>query len=825
MSNVLLNLCCLLHTDADCIAKLQRLPPLKAPELEGKSIVFRRREGNMSLRKRRKTPSEDSDPKDDTRPPPHRPKTGSETKTGVESPCILISDSDGEDSEENGVPRKRPRLQLARRRTGSKRKIAQMTEEEQFALALKISEREVNHTNYSPDEENEILRKAIEESLHSCRISDIPKKVPAKQTVCNEKEDSSDKEDICSAEHDEKLPSSQRSSQGLCKSPMVHLTRLSQDIVESSSIILSPNGKDLFSQTESEARTPRLSNTSEFVGKSLHNSFPLSPVFPRQSPSSLRLAPRKLFLNTSPSELHEDIDDQLSHCSESSQPDSASLLPNSPSRPMNEESLYQNKGLNGKGALCNGDSAKKTKACTSQSSTDVSVQEGVGLQQCEGSVHYYWGVPFCPKGVDPNVYSQVILCQLEVYQKSLKRAQRQLLNKMDFGEPIDLPVLRFRQREDKTCGSQDGISQECDDLTDEGCSHKPAESEEDGTDNSENSVTRRVTNRRRQLVVNKIVSPHNEENSSATQEEPTCSTSQTLFPECVGDYPVAASASVPSQTDDINGNSPAELNEDTQLAEEARGEEEEITVCPETQPSPAEEHNPEMEKVDVAEARSPAQSVTVEPPMTEELEDPQDIQCPMCSQQFSSSQILMHAAYCEGPSENDKLEMSVLRSSHRLSKRNLAGPSERLPASDSGKYEECYLCHTSVQRGDYRTHVDKCMEKASLETPSSRRLRSTKPQSKKCSGSLLSMLDKSEAGSAGAHRNVREPDYMRLSPPREEKPESVNKEHGNLSDSPIRSFVAISEAKDCLVDFKGQFSRQPGGRGHRNQAKGRSRKR
>uniref|UniRef100_A0A8D0APX6 BRCA1-A complex subunit RAP80 n=1 Tax=Sander lucioperca TaxID=283035 RepID=A0A8D0APX6_SANLU len=51
-------------------------------------------------------------------------------------------------------------------------------------------------------------------------------------------------------------------------------------------------------------------------------------------------------------------------------------------------------------------------------------------------VHYYWGVPFCPRGLDPDKYTQVILAQMEVYEKSLKQAQRCLLRKAEWGEAV-----------------------------------------------------------------------------------------------------------------------------------------------------------------------------------------------------------------------------------------------------------------------------------------------------------------------------------------------------------------------------------------------------
>lgn len=88
-------------------------------------------------------------------------------KRKLEDALIVISDSDGEEpQEENGLQKKTKAKCLA------KRKIAQMTEEEQFALALKMSEQEAREVNSQEEEEEELLRKAIAESLNSCQPSD-----------------------------------------------------------------------------------------------------------------------------------------------------------------------------------------------------------------------------------------------------------------------------------------------------------------------------------------------------------------------------------------------------------------------------------------------------------------------------------------------------------------------------------------------------------------------------------------------------------------------------------------------------------------------------
>ncbi|KAM7242262.1 hypothetical protein CapIbe_006733 [Capra ibex] len=93
-------------------------------------------------------------------------------KRRLEDAYIVISDSDGEEpKEENGLQKTKAKLSN-RAKCLAKRKIAQMTEEEQFALALKMSEQEAREVNSQEAEEEELLRKAIAESLNSCRPSD-----------------------------------------------------------------------------------------------------------------------------------------------------------------------------------------------------------------------------------------------------------------------------------------------------------------------------------------------------------------------------------------------------------------------------------------------------------------------------------------------------------------------------------------------------------------------------------------------------------------------------------------------------------------------------
>lgn len=89
-------------------------------------------------------------------------------KRRLEDLLIVISDSDGEETKEETGLQKTKTKQSNRSKCLAKRKIAQMSEEEQFALALKMSEQEAREVNNQEEKEEELLRKAIAESLNSC---------------------------------------------------------------------------------------------------------------------------------------------------------------------------------------------------------------------------------------------------------------------------------------------------------------------------------------------------------------------------------------------------------------------------------------------------------------------------------------------------------------------------------------------------------------------------------------------------------------------------------------------------------------------------------
>ncbi|XP_063784011.1 BRCA1-A complex subunit RAP80 isoform X6 [Pseudophryne corroboree] len=277
--------------------------------------------------------------------------------------------------------------------------------------------------------------------------------------------------------------------------------------------------------------------------------------------------------------------------------------------------------------------------------------------------------------------------------------------------------------------------------------------------------------------------------------------------ECAGVTPVALGESAVSPTVVRSRRRLIEHTEDVL--------DEEITICPETQPSPARQEDSDREDgTDFTEPTPVPQTCVsdgspVEDVICLEQTCPKNVECPMCGCTFSRSQIERHAAYCDGT--NSQQEMAVLRPRHKLMRRNHTGSDVSILAADSGKYEKCYLCKSLVPLTDYQAHVDNCLHTAELETEGSRRIRSNKQASAGRDGRLLSMLEQSESLSEGPNSIARDSPYV--SPPREENNGNVSSEHLNFTDSPIRSFVSISEARDCLVDFKKQYSRQPNCKG------------
>ncbi|XP_062977034.1 BRCA1-A complex subunit RAP80 isoform X2 [Elgaria multicarinata webbii] len=753
--------------------------------------------------------------------------------------CIVISDSDGEQEskEEPGLQKKRTKQQLDRAKFAAKRKIAQMTEDEQFALALKMSEQEARQLNSQEEEEEELLRKAIAESLSSCLPSEssaaaagpLSSKAPgspagqedpellAARLLCSESPCSE-----CSSVS----PSNKADENGqtdVAKRPLVVLTRLSQEIVESSlvsSIIVSPGKSQPYARSNENPCSPAGSSSSD-TPPSLEEEMPvtLSPTFPQKPLSIWPLAPQRLIVGrcSPPKPVGKEVEKHPPNYSEADTlvgspeaqgkvPQKCSILDHSSNSGFELGHQFEpskSPCFSTEPAGRTGIPEKAPPLCSLHMANEECQQE-----EERDTVHYYWGVPFCPKGVDPSKYTQIIMCQFEVYQKSLKQAQRQLLQKKRFGEPV-VPDSCSLRRSKRGKG-------------DEAVRESEGTDEQEGDDTDEKKEPESIT---------WLLSPTNgapnqnpeqnvaEGGNAECEDEPastSCQASQVLFGE---DVPEERE---PMQiTQSISALTPLDSKRSPDIARENRAEEE-ITVCPETQPSPSQAIEPESGEIHSSskDVSLQADADAVENMSTHSPPSDDPMSCPLCDRRFPVSEIELHAMYCNGTGEDTSDDVPVMTRRQREAQSKLTNCKETSESIDINKYEKCYLCKSLVPPKEYQRHVEGCLWSRSANgAPGPRRLRRAKEE-ERCEGRLLSMLEQSEhkaTDAEGAATPSRGEDSRHNSAEVDKESEGTQDDWSPIpqpacSDSPIRSFTSISEAKDCLVDFKKQFAVGSGSR-------------
>ncbi|XP_026714151.1 BRCA1-A complex subunit RAP80 isoform X2 [Athene cunicularia] len=695
---------------------------------------------------------------------------------------IVISDSDGEESkEESGLQKKRTKQQLDRTKFAAKRKIAQMTEEEQFALALKMSEQEARQVNCQEEEEEELLRKAIAESLNSCQPSDSSDATPELsaevlglrgQSQPTEQEGSEilgglalcpdTPHSECSS-HSQRARADENGQMDAARSPLVVLRRLSQEIIESSlvsSIIVSPGKGQPVTRSSEKPSSPAKRDSSNMLPSTFREDLiSLSPTFGRVTSGSWQLTPRRLF--TRPSSSSEATDhkpkEQPLPCTghsagEAGAGSSATIWKSWTA----ERCGSPRRSGGGAGTKHTSQPRHATKVCVATEQAEQNqvpdstpelcvlnaVEEKHKQEEARDTVHYYWGIPFCPKGVDPNQYTKVILCQLEVYQKSLKQAQRQLLHKKEFGNPV-VPSSSLSQNE---LGKGEQIS------TENGVADDTEDGDPDGQKESE-SITWLLPSKRREAE-----SPGHsmeEERNSTSDDEPTTSYCQ--------NFPLQASQVLPTEDVHEDGEpmqiaqsisvlTPLGSKRSPDIATENSAEEE-ISVCPETQPSPLEAIEAEREELCSGSEDTPMQAGGDEDAgrtVSECSPTAADhVSCPLCDQGFPATEIELHAMYCNGiVGEEPGEDSPVLTRSQRGARSKAASGGSSPTSLNIDKCEKCYLCKSLVPLLQYQRHVDSCLQ-AARQAQGTRRLRRAKDGGRQERG-LLRMLELSESKSAGA---------------------------------------------------------------------------
>ncbi|XP_056451047.1 BRCA1-A complex subunit RAP80 isoform X4 [Gadus chalcogrammus] len=442
----------------------------------------------------------------------------------------------------------------------------------------------------------------------------------------------------------------------------------------------------------------------------------------------------------------------------------------------------------------------------------------------EPLVQYYWGVPFCPQGLDPDRYTQVILAQMEVYEKSLKNAQRGLLRKAEWGagitpkpeEPLEdspelIPTISLRRPGLRSRRRAAGV--------------KPSEEEEEDEDEDEGG--------REEDVKRKGVEPVEE------AEEDLDVVGCDMCPETQlsGDETQVLEVGTDA-ADETQPDSPSLLQIQSlprSWEGEGEGEEEEEETHPQDpnkkeeeaeedaggdceQPavmSPSREQAPLSGKEEEEEETQGAVGVEERKEAGPEagLEAASSVDCPMCQSAFPVSEIEMHAAFCDGEQEVVESPVEDSPGSHRPSKRRAlkslatedrgdGDPSGHAPAPQGR--ERCYVCHKSVPLAEYARHTESCIQRQRAHTASPK-------------GDLLSALENTERRHPGGPSVSKLPTAVIDLSNSNDDDDDESEEGGSgqpstfkVSDSPIRAFTSISEASDCLVDFRRQLApREP----------------
>ncbi|XP_024896444.1 BRCA1-A complex subunit RAP80 isoform X6 [Pteropus alecto] len=621
-------------------------------------------------------------------------------KRKLEDAFIVISDSDGEEPKEENELQKTKTEQSNRAKCLAKRKIAQMTEEEQFALALKMSEQEAREVNSQEEEEEELLRKAIAESLNvfspwlkrDIVVGSFWKELP--------------------------LPRNQKGQDKSCRPSDASATR-------SRPLSTGPS-----SQSHQEKTTD--SGTTE---------------------GTWQLVPPSLFKGSYISQGNEAEERE---------------------EPWDHTENTEEEPVSG-----------------SSGSWDQSSQ---------------------PVFENENV-------------KCFDRCTGHLAEHTQCGKP---------QNE---CGQGDQASEKNEGISED----MGDEDKEEERQESRASVWHSKIKDFQESPIKSL------KEKLLLEEEPTTShgqSSQGLFVEETFEEgnSVPVSQSITALT---NKRSSVLMSEDSA---------EEITVCPETQLSSPETFDLEREvspgsretldevRIIMADEEVGNREDTEKEICTSTFSANTKVSCPLCDQGFPPTKIEQHAMYCNGLMGQETV---LTRRQKEAKSKSDCGIAVQT-SLDIDKNEKCYLCKSLVPFKEYQCHVESCLQFArgdqgdrpeergrvcsDVEGKRQQRPKNAKEKGRN-EGRLLSLLEQSEHKTTDAEIKTKSSETVAFGVPSPGKEEAgCSREmqssltHLKLNESPIKSFVSISEATDCLVDFKKQFTVRPGSRTRTKAGRGRRRK-
>ncbi|XP_028668717.1 BRCA1-A complex subunit RAP80 isoform X4 [Erpetoichthys calabaricus] len=674
-----------------------------------------------------------------------------------------------------------------RERLQYKRRLSRMTEDELVALAMRMSEQETKQMMQQPNESNseEDTWKSLKASL--CEKGNRCINYHGGMAQLLENSSSS------SCSDSESLPKSTGIShhqQNYERSPCLLLKKLSNDIVGS----CKESGFVICSQDMPLSTSPPLSSQSSLINDwSAHKS----PTFSKSSSS------RKSFTSNN---MHEqkcirrqlvfgmnNLSDVNGDVCDDVEPNICTDNPTGVYHNTNQQDA-----VSGNLESPVGINVKKT-------------QKGSSKEAC--TVHYYWGIPFCPKGLNPDDYTKIILCQLEVYEKSLKDAQRDLFHKAEWGEPVlPEPPEHMNCKRSRSCRLGKGANQKQESI----CIEKDTEEDEVEVDVVEPDECENLDKERSRTVEQEM----EEEKSARNTQTPSTSSSHR-----VQHYALQASPLLFNTEDtgehEMTPSVRCDIMEENSSEHKRNDETEESKVCPESLIS--EEADPVILKESSLEVQEGVVLVNDDDYGNDKVDKStfcrrnDNIECPICRKSFPPQHIELHAAYCIEEIVDVEETIPKVKSSRRTS-RKPDSLNYKFNSSSVKTSEKCFICQSRISLTEYNSHVDKCIIGSTKGSDVSKER-------------LLTALEQTE------HQNIGNADVgpshsffkenrtsISIHSDDDDDGDDDNNETSRqtadktawsfkVSDSPIKSFVPISQATDCLIDFKQQFTSKRGKRG------------
>ncbi|XP_035998702.1 BRCA1-A complex subunit RAP80 isoform X2 [Fundulus heteroclitus] len=424
------------------------------------------------------------------------------------------------------------------------------------------------------------------------------------------------------------------------------------------------------------------------------------------------------------------------------------------------------------------------------------------------TIHYYWGVPFCPRGLDPDTYTQVIVAQMEVYEKSLKQAQRGLLRKAEWGEAVQPQPEKSPSPEPPAESSQACVprrrglrlrgskrSKAADFLPDEEEEKKDEEQQQEKEEEKEGDQVQTDTD-------DCEVCPETQLSDNGSTKFLSLDADAETKPQQKG--PELPEITMILRDDSPTRGEPQELEQrikttaDSKTKEDVSGCREDAGGQPAGEVETVKENRrdpdvEEMESRGLQRSDSPELEAAVVPHSPETSVD-----CPICQGSFPASEIEMHAAYCEGEvamvsqrgPESQHFQDSVKPRRKRMRKTEAASEETAHPSDDCRSQEKCFICQKSVPLKDFSRHTELCFQRGTAK--------------RAAKGNLLSALERTESRDSGAGPSGSKVQPEAVIDLRDDDDDDEEVSAYRISDSPIRSFTPISEATGCLIDFRKQ---------------------